>query len=79
MTILSKLEKGKLPFFDPIYSLQPIELESLKTYIKIKSANNFMRLFKFLAGTPIIFDKKPNKSFHFYVDYKDLNNFIIKN
>ena len=29
-----KLEKGKQPLFDPIYSLGSVELETLKIYIK---------------------------------------------
>ena len=64
-----KLEKSKQPPFGPIYSLGPIELETLKTYIKINLANGFIQPSKSPARAPILFDKKPDKNFHFYVDY----------
>ena len=65
--------------YGPIYSLGPVELETLKTYIEINLANGFIRLFKSPAGTPILFDKKTNSSFQLYVDYRELNNLTIKN
>ena len=37
-----KLEEDKQPPFGPIYSLGPIELETLKTYIKTNLANRFI-------------------------------------
>ena len=74
-----KLEEGKQPPFSPIYSLKPVKLEILKTYIETNLANGFIWPSKFLAGAPILFNKKPDESFHFYVDYWDLNNIIIKN
>ena len=37
-----KLEEDKQPPFDLIYSLGLVELETLKTYIKINLANNFI-------------------------------------
>ena len=37
-----KREKGKQPFFDLIYTLEPIELKILKTYIKINLINGFI-------------------------------------
>ena len=51
-----KLEEGKQPSFGPIYSLSPVELETLKTYIKTNLANGFIRLSKYPAGAPILFD-----------------------
>ena len=74
-----KLKKGKQPSFGPIYSLEPINLEILKTYIKTKLAYGFIRLSKSLAETFILFDRKPNKSFHLYMDYWDLSNLNIRN
>ena len=38
-----KLEEGKQPSFGPIYSLKPIKLETLKTYIETNLANDFIR------------------------------------
>ena len=37
-----QLKEGKQPLFRPIYSLEPIELETLKTYIKTNLANGFI-------------------------------------
>ena len=37
-----ELEEGKQPPFGPIYSLGPLELEILKTYIKTNLANGFI-------------------------------------
>ena len=63
------LEEGKQQPFRPIYSLGPVELETLKAYIKTNLANSFIWPFKSPAGVPILFDRKSNKSFHFYMDY----------
>ena len=74
-----KLEKRKLPLFGPIYSLGPVELETLKTYIKTNLANSFIWPLKSLASAYILFDWKSNRSFYFFVDYWGLNNITIKN
>ena len=74
-----ELEEGKQPPFGPIYSLGPVELETLKTYIETNLANGFIRLSKSLAGAPILFDRKPDRSLRLCVDYQDLNNITIKN
>ena len=74
-----KLEEGKQLLFSPIYSLGLVELETLKIYIKINLANGFIRPFKSLTRAYILFNRKPDKSFCFYIDYWGLNNFIIKN
>ena len=41
-----KLKKNKQSLFEPIYSLTPIELETLKTYIETNLANGFIWLSK---------------------------------
>ena len=74
-----ELEEDKQLLFGPIYSLEPIELETLKIYIKTNLANNFIRLFKSPTRAPILFDKKPNRSLCLYVDYRGFNNITIKN
>ena len=74
-----KLEKGKQPPFRPIYSLRLVELETLKTYIETNLANGFIRPSKSTAEAPILFDRKPDGSLRFCVDYRGLNNRIIKN
>ena len=74
-----KLEDSKQPPYGPIYSLGLVELETLKTYIKIHLKTGFIRPSKFPADAPILFDKKPNGSLHLCVDYQGLNNLTIKN
>ena len=74
-----QLDENKQPLFGVIYRLGQVELEILKTYIKTNLANGFIQLFKSLAGAPILFDRKPDKSLCLCVDYRSLNNIIIKN
>ena len=50
------LKKGKQLPYGPIYSLGPVELETLKTYIETNLANGFICLFKSLADALILFD-----------------------
>ena len=62
------LEEGKQPLYGSIYSLGPMELKTLKTYIKTNLANGFIRLFKSFADATILFNKKLDKSFQFYTN-----------
>ena len=64
-----KLQNSKQPFYRLIYSLGPVELETLKTYIKIHVKTGFIRPFKSPAGAPILFDKKPNGSLWLCINY----------
>ncbi len=72
------VDDWQLPY-GPIYSLEPMELETLKAYIENNLASGFIRPFKSPAGVPIIFDKKPDGSLRLCVDYRGLNNLTIKN
>ena len=74
-----KLQNDKQPRYGPIYSLESVELETLKTYIKTYLKTGFIWSSKFSAGIPILFDKKPNSSFWLCVNYGGLNNLTIKN
>ena len=74
-----ELEEGKQPSYGPIYSLGPVELETLKTYIETHLKTGFIRPSKSPAGAPILFDKKPDGSLRLCVDYRGLNNLTIKN
>lgn len=62
-----------------IYSLGPVELEILKTYIENNLANDFIKPSKSPIGVTIFFDKKPNGRLRLSRDYRGLNNLIIKN
>ena len=72
------LENSQQPLYGPIYSLGPIELETLKTYIEIYLKTGFIWSSKSPAGAPILYDKKPNGSLCLCVDYWGLNNLTIK-
>ena len=70
---------GQQPFYGPIYSLKPVELEILKIYIELNLANRFIKPSKLPTEAAIFFNQKSNGSFHLYINYRDLNNFMIKN
>ncbi len=74
-----ELVEGKQPLYGPIYSLGPVELETLKTYIETHLKTVFIWPSKSPAGAPILFDKKPDGSLRLCVDYRGLNNLTIKN
>ena len=74
-----KLEKGKQLTYRPIYSLGPVELETLKIYIETHLKTGFIRPFKSPLDARILFNKKLNGSFHLCVDYWGFNNLTIKN
>ena len=69
----------KQPPYGPIYSLGPVELETLKTYIETNLANGFIRPSQSPAGALILFIKKKDGSLRLCVDYRGLNNLTIKN
>lgn len=50
-----KLKKSKQLSFELIYSLELVNLEILKIFIKINLANSFTRLFKYSDGIFILF------------------------
>ena len=74
-----ELVNRQQPSYGPIYSLRPVELDTLKAYIEINLANGFIRPSKSPAGALILFDQKSNGSLRLCIDYRGLNNFTIKN
>ena len=69
----------KQPPYSPIYSLGPVKLEILKTYIEANLASGFIRPSKSPTGAPILFVRKKDGSLHLCIDYWGLNNRTIKN
>lgn len=51
-----KLVESKQLLYGPIYSLEQVELETLKTYIKTHLKTGFIWSFKFPAGLSIFFN-----------------------
>ena len=70
---------NKQPPYSPIYSLGPVELEMLKSYIEANLASGFIRSSKPPAGTVILFVRRKDDSFRLCVDYWELNNLTNKN
>ncbi len=74
-----KLIKGKQSPYGPIYALSPVELETLKAYIKTHLKTRFIQPSKSPTGASILFDKKLDDHPCLCVNYQGLNNLIIKN
>ena len=74
-----ELVNGQQQPYGPIYSLGPMELETLKAYIETNLANRFIRPSKSPASAPILFDWKLNGSLRLCVNYRGLDNLMIKN
>ena len=66
---LINLLNDKQPSYGPIYSLELVELEILKTYIKDNLASGFIRPSKSPASTLILFGQKKNGSLRLCVNY----------
>ena len=73
------LEDDKQPAYVPIYSLGPVELETLKTYIETHLKTGFIRPSKSPTSASILFNKKSDNSLCLCMDYRGLNNLTIKN
>ena len=74
-----ELEGNKQPSYGQIYSLDLVELETLKAYIKTHLKTRFIWPSKSPAGALILFDKMPDSSFYLCVNYRGLCNLTIKN
>ncbi len=66
-------------FFDFIYNLSTTKLKILKNYIDEYMKKNFIIKFVSFAKVFILFVKKTNDKFRLCVNYKNLNEIIIKN
>ena len=65
---INLLEDNQL-LYCPIYSLRPIELEALKSYIKANLASGFISSSKSPSYTLILFVWKKYGSLHLIIDY----------
>ena len=63
------MQDGKQPPYRKIYSLEPVELETLKTYIETHLKTGFIWPSQSLASASILFDKKLDGSFWLCVNY----------
>ncbi len=66
-----ELVNDQQPPYGPIYSIKAMKLETLKAYIENNLVSDFIRPSKSLAGAPILFDKKLDRSLRLYtIDIK---------
>jgi hypothetical protein len=72
------LELGKEPTFRPIYLLSQDELKVLKEYIDINLERGLIRESTLPARSPVLFVPKSDGIKRLYIDYRSLNNIIIK-
>jgi RNase H-like domain found in reverse transcriptase/Reverse transcriptase (RNA-dependent DNA polymerase)/Integrase zinc binding domain/Chromo (CHRromatin Organisation MOdifier) domain/gag-polyprotein putative aspartyl protease len=73
------LEEGTSPPYGPIYSLSPIELDTLRKYIEENLRRGFIRHSQSPCGAPVLFVKKADGSLRLCIDYRGLNKISIKN
>ena len=73
------LEKKKLLQYEPIYKLTPIEVEALRKEVNKNLERGFIQPSTLPAGTPILFVKKKDGKLQLCVDYRGLNQIMIKN
>ena len=74
-----ELEPGKEPTFGPIYALSEKELSVLREYLEENLKKGFIRESKLLVDYLILFISKKDSKLRLYVDYRKLNDIIIKN
>lgn len=73
------LVEEKQSLYESIYSLSEDELKILRSYIIKHLKNGFIRLSQSFVDVSILFVKKRDDSLRLCVNYRDLNNVIIKN
>ena len=76
--IIELVDSQLLPY-GSIYSLEPVELETLKAYIETNLANGFIRSSKSLVNAHILFERKSDSFLLLCVNYRGLHNLTIKN
>ena len=74
-----RLKDNSSLFYGPLYSLNEVEREELKKYLKENMEKGFIRKSTYPAGAPILFVKKKDWSLRLCVDYRKLNNITIRN
>ena len=79
MNHVIELKENKSSFYNLIYFLSENELKILKEYLNKHLKNDFIQFSQSFAETFILFIKKKNGSLRLCVNYKILNNLIIKN
>ena len=68
-----------ISLFGLLYNFSNIELKVLRTYLDDNLTKGFIRESSLLVGASILFVKKKNSSLRLYVNYRGLNQLMIKN
>jgi hypothetical protein len=74
-----KLLPGKLLPAGPLYNISENKLLVLYKFLEKNLSKGFIRANLSPVASLVLFAKKPDRKFHFYVDYRALNTIIIKN
>jgi len=72
------LEEGKRPLYEPLQPLNEEKMKALKEYLDVNEKREWIRASTSLAGAPIDFVKKKDGGLRLCVDYRQLNEIIIK-
>ena len=62
-----------------IYPLSPEKLDALRKYLDENLRKEFIRESQSLVRYPILFVPKSDEGLRLYIDYRQLNNIIVKN
>ena len=73
------MQPGTQPPAGSLYSMSRDELQALKKHLEDNLSKKFVRVSLFSAAALILFVKKPGGDLQFFVDYRGLNVFTIKN
>jgi hypothetical protein len=73
------LQEGFTPLFGPIHNLSREELQVLKECIEKNLSKGFIQSYSSPCGAPVLFPPKPGGGFRLCVDYRGLNEGMIKN
>jgi hypothetical protein len=74
-----RLVDGKTPPFGPLYPMSREELIALKKWLEENLKKGFIQPSSSPAASPVLFVKKPGGGLRFCVDYRELNNVLVKN
>ena len=73
------IQDGACPPFGPIYGLSEPKLDALRAYIEENLVKGCIRHLKSPVGAPILFIMKKDGSLCLCIDYRGLNNVMIRN
>ena len=73
------MREGFVPLYGPLFSLSRFKLQALWEWLDENLSKGFIRASSSLAGTSILFMKKPGSRLRLYIDYQSLNEGTVKN